>query len=125
MLEQNKFYKLDIIGASDISTKISDIFYNNTFVSNPDILDGIIDALSYFQEHNIDLSSKTHIRPAMQSLNALGGSIILDSMSKEEVTNYVVSCIKNILQGKGVDINVEEVNEYFEESASTSEVDAM
>ena len=44
----NHFAKLDIIGSADLTTKISDIFYSNTFSSNPVILNGICDALKFF-----------------------------------------------------------------------------
>lgn len=121
MESENKFYKLDVIGASDISSKISDIFRNNKFASNPEILNGIIDALMYFKDRKIELRVKNHIRPAMQSLNALGGSLILDCMGRTEIAKHVIMCINNILQGKGMEIQFDEENEIDDEIAVTEE----
>ncbi len=95
----NFFEKLDIIGHSDISTKISDIFYSNNFSSNPIILGGIVKGIKYFNDEGIKLTLKEHIRPSLQLLNAIGGSVILDCLSEEEIAEIIIDNIDAINQG--------------------------
>ncbi len=107
----NHFARLDVIGANDLTTKISDIFYSNTFSSNPVILAGICDALKYFSDHGQQLDEKTHIRAAMKYLNAVGGATLLDVLSREEICKIVMSRIISILKGQSGDIDIEEDDE--------------
>lgn len=107
----NHFEKLDIIGSNDLTTKISDIFYSNTFSSNPTILAGICDALKYFADRGQALDEKTHIRAAMRYLNAVGGVTLLDMLTQEEICKIVISRIVTILKGQSVDIDFEESDE--------------
>lgn len=95
----NHFEKLDIIGSNDISSKISDIFYSNNFSSNPMILDGIIDGIQYFNKEGIQLTVKEHIRPTLQLLNAIGGGVILDCLSKNEISDIFIDSVYAIVQG--------------------------
>ena len=95
----NHFEKLDIIGSNDISTKISDIFHNNTFASNPYIFIAIVNALKYFKEENKTLQTQTHIRPALQYLNAVGGSVVIDCLEQDEITDIFINAIESIMQG--------------------------
>ena len=107
----NHFAKLDIIGANDLTTKVSDIFYSNTFASNPTILAGICDALKYFNDHGQTLDEKKHVRAAMQYLNAVGGATLLDVLSREEICKIMTSRIIAILKGQSTDISFEEDDE--------------
>lgn len=81
----NKFELLDALGPEDFSTKISDLFYSNTFASNLSILRGICKAWKMFSDRGIKLSMREHFRPALQYLNALGGGILLDVLSEDEI----------------------------------------
>ncbi len=101
---ENHFERLDIIGPNDLTTKISDIFYSNTFSSNPTILAGICDALKFFKDHNQTLDEKLHIRAAMQYLNAVGGATLLDILSREEICRIVQLRITSIMMGTTNDI---------------------
>lgn len=107
----NHFERLDIIGPNDLTTKISDIFYSNTFASNPTILAGICDALKYFSDHGQPLDEKLHVRAAMQYLNAVGGATLLDVLTEEEICKIMTSRIISILKGQSGDIDVEEAGE--------------
>lgn len=107
----NHFECLDIIGPNDLTTKISDIFYSNTFASNPTILAGICDALKYFSDHGQPLDEKLHVRAAMQYLNAVGGATLLDVLTEEEICKIMTSRIISILKGQSGDIDVEEAGE--------------
>lgn len=102
----NHFEMLDSIGANDLSTKISDIFYSNTFASNPIILKGICDALRFFNDRGIRLSVHDNIRPALQYLNAVGGAMLLDVLSSAEIKDIMVKRLSEILKGEIDDIEI-------------------
>lgn len=112
----NLFEKLDILGSSDISSKISDIFYSNTFSSNPLIFDGIVNGIKYFNDAGTQLTVKEHIRPTLQLLNAVGGGIILDCLSSEDIADIFIDNIHSIIQGdvQGVDFDESDSSEYFD-----------
>ena len=83
---ENHFESLDVIGSNDLNSKINEFFYNFTFSSNSDIMAAIIDALRKLKEEGRRILVREHIRPAMSYLNAVGGSIVLDCLEKEEIT---------------------------------------
>lgn len=105
---ENHFARLDVIGPNDLTTKVSDIFYNNTFASNPTILAGICDALKYFSDHGQVLDEKKHVRAAMQYMNAVGGATLLDVLSREEICKIMTTRIIAILKGQSADISFDE-----------------
>lgn len=95
----NHFEKLDIIGSNDISSKISDIFYSNNFSSNPTILNGIVNGIKYFKDEGVQITLREHIRPSLQLLNAVGGGLILDCLSEEEIAEIMIENVYAIIQG--------------------------
>lgn len=105
---ENHFARLDVIGPNDLTTKVSDIFYNNTFASNPTILAGICDALKYFSDHGQVLDEKKHVRAAMQYMNAVGGATLLDVLSRNEICKIMTMRIIEILKGQSADISFDE-----------------
>lgn len=121
----NQFEKLDILGSRNISSIISDIFYSNTFASNPTILNGIIQGIKYFNDEGIQLTVKEHIRPTLQLLNAIGGGLILDCLSCEEITDIFVENVLGIIQGdvQGVDFADSDESEYINEDENKLETD--
>lgn len=118
----NNFEKLDIIGSNDISSKISDIFYSNTFSSNPTILGGIVEGIKYFKDEGTQITLREHIRPSLQLLNAVGGGIILDCLSEEEIAEIFIDNIYAIIQGDeqgmvvDIDDEVDEVSDNAEQN---------
>lgn len=114
----NHFEKLDIIGSRDISSKISDIFYSNNFSFNPMILDGIINGIQYFNKEGIQLTAKEHIRPTLQLLNAIGGGVILDCLSENEISDIFVDNVYAIIQGD--EQSIESDNSDYEEDVVVS-----
>lgn len=130
---ENHFARLDVIGPNDLTTKVSDIFYSNTFASNPTILAGICDALKYFSDHGQALDEKKHVRAAMQYLNAVGGATLLDVLSREEICKIMTSRIIAILKGQSADISFDEEDkdqlleevleeeDYYEEADETTD----
>ena len=121
----NHFEMLDALGPNDLSTKVSDIFYSNTFASNHTILKGICDALRFFSDHGIKLRMKEEIRPALQHLNAVGGATLLDVLSSDEIKDIVVKRISELLKGETSDLQFEitDGNE-LEDNADESVIDS-
>lgn len=101
-LQDDTFHwkQLHMIGAEDLASKINEIFYNNTFSSNPGILLGICNALDYFCRHDKKVLVKEHLRPALQYLNAIGGGILLDALSPEDIEAIIKEYIGKLLQGE-------------------------
>lgn len=120
--EKDPFYALRAIGSADINSKITEIFYNNTFTSNPEILRGITDALGLFYEKGIYLPVREVLRPTLQYLNAIGGAILLDALSTKEITKITVDKINNLLKGSfsalTVDYEDDESDEDFDEQTA-------
>lgn len=96
---RNHYEKLDIIGANDISSKISEIFFSYAFTANPAILSGIIQAFDDLQKEGVRILAREHIRPVMQLLNAIGGTVLLDCIDEAEIADIVTSKIQGIMQG--------------------------
>lgn len=113
----NPFAWLDIIGNSDISTKISDIFYSNTFASNPSILGGIIKGMKYFNDEGIQLVTKDHIRPTLQLLNAIGGTVILDCLDSDEIADIFIDNVQSIIQGDKQGMEYEDTDNLEDDSS--------
>lgn len=103
----NHFESLDIIGSNDLNSKINEFFYNFTFSSNPDIMSAIIEVLRKFNEDGKKLLVREHIRPAMSYLNAVGGSVVIDCLEKEEITEIFTDAIEAIMQGDIPTLNLD------------------
>lgn len=105
--DKNHFESLDIIGSNDLNSKINEFFYNFTFTSNPEVMSSIIEALRVFKVEGKILSVRNHIRPVMSYLNAVGGSVVIDCLSQEEITNIFYDAITAIMQGDTPVLNLE------------------
>lgn len=93
---QNKFELLDALGAEDFSSKVTDLFYSNTFASNPTITKGICKAWKIFSDRGIKLPTREYFRPALQYMNAIGGGILLDVLSEEEIKDLFFEFIHQL-----------------------------
>lgn len=102
---QNPFEYLDIIGSNDLNSKITELFRNFTFSSNPDVMRAIIEALRKFRKEGRQVLVRDHIRPAMSYLNAVGGSVVIDCLPSEEITEIFYETIEAIMQGDTPSIN--------------------
>ena len=98
-VNKNHFEKLDIIGSNDITSKISEIFYSYVFSANPTVLNGIVKAFDYLQKEGIRILARDHIRRAMQDLNAIGGTVILDCLGEDDIADLVINSIQGVIQG--------------------------
>lgn len=100
---------LDVIGPEDFATKVSDIFYSNTFAANSEILHGICKGLEFFREKNQKVVVREHIRPTMQYLNALGGGILLDALTSDDIAAIVIENIGRLRNGEQGDFFVQDI----------------
>lgn len=108
------FWRIDALGYNDFSSKISDIFASNNFSSNIEIVDGIIQAIVHFREKDVALNQKEHIRVSLQFLNAVGGSIVLDGLSKDEIAEMVINNIETIMGENNSALDFDEAESYEE-----------
>lgn len=95
----NHWELLNAIGAEDIVSKISDIFYSNTYSANSDIIEGFCLGLKFFRDRGVHVSVREHIRPTAQYLNAVGGGVLLDMFSSEEIQKLVIERISYLRNG--------------------------
>lgn len=119
----NHFESLDVIGSNDLNSKINEFFYNFTFSSNPDIMAAIVEALKQFKEEGKHLLVRDHIRPAMSYLNAVGGSVVIDCLEKEEITGIFSDAIEAIMQGDTPTLNLEKTSTEDENDVDYSDED--
>lgn len=98
--QSTPFEKLDIVGANDISSKISYIL-RYPFASNPKILNGIVKFFKHFKDRNVKLGAlKETLQPAMAELNKVGGALVLDCLTDEEIAAIIIEYVEKILSGK-------------------------
>lgn len=100
---------LDVVGSEDFATKVNDIFYSNTFAANPEILHGICNGLKFFRERNQRIIVREHIRPTMKYLNALGGGILLDALTADDISAIVIENIGRLKNGGEVEFFDQEI----------------
>lgn len=118
--EKKPFEILDNLGADDFSTKVSDLFYSNTFSSNQIITSGISKAWKLANSQGGKLTVREYLRPALQYLNALGGGVLLDFLSEGEIQEITYAFIMQLLKGdKPSDIEVNEDGFYDEEQSDS------
>lgn len=112
----DKWHMLDSIGYDDFSTKVSDILYSNTFAANKNIMRGICKGLDFYRKNGVHLIVKDHIRPTMQYLNALGGTVLLDMYSDEEIANEVITRIQYLMNEKDDTLDLADATEESEDN---------
>ncbi len=67
----------------------------------------IIDALRQFKKDGRHILVREHIRPAMSYLNAVGGSVVIDCLEKDEITRIFSDAVDAIMQGDIPTLNFE------------------
>ena len=119
--EGNKFALLDALGSDDFSTKVTDIFYSYSFASNITIVAGIIKGWKDLIDKGYKLTTRTHLRPTLQYINALGGGILLDMLSEDDIKKIMIDYVLWLYEGKDT-VVVNEIDiEYEEEIAAVIE----
>ena len=95
----NHWELLDAIGSEDLISKISDIFYSNTYSSNIEITEGFCEGLKFFRDRGIKVANREHIRPTAQYLNAVGGGELLDMFTADEIKKLVIERMNMLING--------------------------
>lgn len=90
---------LDSLGANDFYTKIFSIV-SRSFIGNKNLRKGFVQFLKYFKDRGVMLNTDKHIRPAMVELNMVGGAVILDCLTADEVAEILIAHVEKILQRK-------------------------
>lgn len=123
----NKFELLDALGPDDFASKVTDLFYSYTFASNPSIICGICKAWKIFRDNGIKLPVREYFRPALQYFNALGGGILLDILSEEEVKDIFFEYVQQLYNDRGniALISIETDTDENEEDATETISDAI
>ena len=60
------------------------------------------------------MKQREHIRASLQLLNAIGGSVILDGLDKDEIEKIVINNIETIIAGDVGALDFEEAESYEE-----------
>ena len=103
----NKFELLDALGPDDFSSKVTDLFYSYTFSSNINILSGVCKAWKLFNDRK-KLSVREYFRPALQYFNALGGGMLLDILSEDEVKTIFFDYLAELYKEEDIGIAIDE-----------------
>jgi len=85
--EENPFYALEYL-KRDFSTKVLNIFSYN-YTNNPKITRAVLVALAELEKENDIIIYRNHYLKIFKYLNILGGSIILDSLTQEEIIDKI------------------------------------
>ena len=82
-----QYYALEYL-KRDFSTKVLNIFSYN-YTNNPKITRAILVALAELEKENDIIIYRNHYLKIFKYLNILGGSIILDSLTQEEIIDKI------------------------------------
>ena len=88
---------LDALGAKDFYTKLFSIA-SRSFIGNENLCKGFVKFLQHFKERGITLDIGNHIRPAMTELNQIGGAIVLDCLTEDEIAAIMTEHAEKLLQ---------------------------
>ncbi len=91
---RNHFAKLDLLGAKDFYTKVFSTLTRG-FVANPKLLNGVVKFLLYCRRNGIEVNADKNLRPALKEVNKVGGALILDCLTADEVAEIMIACVKN------------------------------
>lgn len=84
------YHKLWILGPMSFYTKVNEIFGSNNFSFSPTVLDGIVNMFGYYNAAGRPVNAITELRPALQRLNLLGGTVLLDALPPDEIGRYLI-----------------------------------
>ena len=88
----NHFAKLDLIGAKDLYTKVFSTLTRG-FVANPKLFGGVVKFLDYCRQHGIEVNADKNLRPALKEVNKIGGAVILDCLTADEIADIMIAVV--------------------------------
>lgn len=120
----NEFEYLDALGPERFYSKVHDVFYSNNFSSNPSIVKGICKGWHAFTSRGIKFSSEKHFRPALKYMNAIGGGVLLDVLSENEIAELFSEYISSIYKGNDSNpIEFVDDTDDFDENENSAEME--
>ena len=90
---RNRFAKLDLLGAKDFYTKVFSTLTRG-FVANPKLLNGVVKFLDYCRRNGIEVDADKNLRPALKEVNKVGGAVILDCLTEDDIADIMIACVK-------------------------------
>lgn len=93
---KNKYELTDVLGNSDMSTRVNDMFTSN-FSRNPKIGHAFLAAIKEYEDNGIKIGAYTY-RQAVQYMNAYGGITLIDYLEEDEIKEVVIKKIYKILK---------------------------
>ena len=87
---KNPFEKLDIVGATSLSSKMVFLF-SYSFNQNPKVMNGIVKFFQHYRDKGIEIHNWNKIlRPAFMELYKVSGAVILDCLSEDEIAKILI-----------------------------------
>ncbi|WP_244322170.1 DUF6339 family protein [Bacillus luti] len=96
--QENPFWLTDFFCEKDFSARAI-VFFSSNFTSNRNITIGILRAIKYLEQEGCKVKREFFVQ-ANRYLNILGGAMILDMLSAEEVEEMV---IKHLVEHLGLE----------------------
>jgi len=84
---------LDALGSKDFYSKLFSIA-SRTFMGNETLRGGFIKFLRHFKERGTELDTDKHIRPAIIELNKVGGTIVLDCLTEDDIAAIMIEHVQ-------------------------------
>ncbi|MBR1647831.1 MAG: hypothetical protein IJ685_13815 [Selenomonadaceae bacterium] len=84
---------LDALGSTDFYSKLFSIA-SRSFIGNENLRNGFVKFLKHFKDRGITLNREKHIQAAMIELNQVGGAVILDCLSADEVAEIMIAYVE-------------------------------
>lgn len=81
------------MGAKDFYTKLFSIG-SRSFIGNEKLRGGFEKFLRHFKDRGITLDREKHIRAAMTELNKIGGAIVLDCLTENEIAAIMIGHVE-------------------------------
>ncbi|WP_230203618.1 DUF6339 family protein [Bacillus massiliigorillae] len=100
----NPYWLTDFFCEKDFSAR-STVFFSSNFTSNKDITIGILRALIKLKENGLEIK-RDHFVQATKYLNVIGGAMVLDMLSVDEVEEMVTKHLKKLFNLEGIEGNM-------------------
>lgn len=93
---ENPYWLTDFFTEKDFSARAT-IFFSSNLTMNKDITRGILSALVQLQEEGVDIK-RDHLVQAVKYFNVIGGAMILDMLTREEVKEMTLAHLLKLFE---------------------------
>ncbi len=116
---------LNVLCSFGLMETANDWINNRTYSNSKKVMQAIINSVKKFTNKHGSLSSRSHIRPALNALNANSGGILIDYLGLQELEskfyNLLEQGFNERLNALNLDNSPDDESDYFEEPYSQSE----